>query len=802
MRLALRTISRNPWFSALCVCSLAAGIGLTAALASVADAILFRPLPVPRPQEIVRIFTASTGQPRGFVSFRDFEDFRRSARMLSGIAAQTQVLAAVGGDGSSPSTIRLGLAVSADYFDVLGVAASVGRTFRQDEWHEPVVVLSDTFSPDRDIVGKTIRIGGTPFTVLGIAPRSFGLDRFVHESFYVPMGVYESGILPSSGRPLEDRGRRYLAVYGRLAAGGRLSPGAKLNRARAELVTIGARLETAYPATNHGRRAILLSESETRAASDHTLPQLVALMFAMAVLILAIASANASGLLLSRAEARAKEIALRLALGATRARLAMDSMLEAAVLAAAGAMLGIPVAWAAIRLLARIATLPTDFPFAIAPRMDPRAVLIAAVATTLAAIACGCGPALANPRVAISRSLARGGGAGSRPSKWRNVLVTVEIAAASALVATGASLVVQVKSAIAANPGYRTEHVLVMALDPAQTGYTRAATSAFYQRLLIAVRGLPGVNATALAQSAVLSYTRTPAQVEIDHEAVTIWMNAVSTGYFALMRMPLAAGRAFDDRDTESSMAVAIVNEELARRCGISRLDGAARLRVNGVILQVIGIARNAKYFEIQESPQPYLYLPYSQRFASRMVLHVETAGDPARAGRPILEEIRRMDPAQPVSELRPLRDYLEQGSMFAARIAIDAIGAVGLCALVLALAGIFGVVSHAVECRRREIGIRIALGAEPQSIIKMILRGIAAPIATGTVGGLLVSASASKLLASLVGSGFGHAGDVGRWEFAGAGVVAVTCLIAAMIPATRAARAAHIRPAQAFGED
>jgi putative ABC transport system permease protein len=796
MRLALRTISRNPWFSALCVCSLAAGIGLTAALASVADAILFRPLPVPRPQEIVRIFTASTGQPRGFVSFRDFEDFRRSARMLNGIAAQTQVLAAVGGDGSSPPTIRLGLAVSADYFDVLGVSAAVGRTFRQDEWHEPVVVLSDTFSPDRDIVGKTIRIGGTPFTVLGIAPRSFGLDRFVHESFYVPMGVYESGILPSNGRPLEDRGRRYLSIYGRLSAG------AKLNQARTALVTIGARLEAAYPATNHGRRAILLSESETRAASDHTLPQLVALMFAMAVLILAIASANASGLLLSRAEARAKEIAVRLALGATRARLAMDSMLEAALLAAAGAALGIPVAWAAIRLLARIATLPTDFPFAIAPRMDPRVVLIAAIATTLAAIACGCGPAMTNPRVSIARSLALGGRAGSRPSKWRNVLVTVEIAAASALVATGASLVVQVKSAIAANPGYRTEHVLVMALDPAQTGYTRAATSAFYERLLIAVRGLPVVNATALAQSAVLSYTRTPAQVEIDHEAVTIWMNAVTPGYFALMRMPLAAGRAFDDRDTESSLAVAIVNEELARRCGISRLDGGARLRVNGVLLQVIGIARNAKYFEIQESPQPYLYLPYSQRFASRMVLHVETAGDPARAGRPILEEIRRMDPAQPVSELRPLRDYLEQGSMFAARIAIDAIGAVGLCALVLALAGIFGVVSHAVECRRREIGIRIALGAEPQSIIKMILRGIAAPIATGTVGGLLVSASASKLLASLVGSGFGHAGDVGRWEFAGAYVVAVTCLIAAMIPATRAARAAHIRPAQAFGED
>jgi predicted permease len=794
MRLALHKFSRNPGFTALCVCSLAAGIGLTAALASVVDAILFRPLPVPRPQEIVQIFTASASQPRGFISFLDFEDFRRSARTLRGIAAQTQVLVAVGGDSGTPSTIRLGLAVSADYFDVLGVKAGVGRTFVPGDWHKPVVVLSHAFSTNSNAVGTTIRIGGTPFTIIGIAPRDFGLDRFTHECFYVPMGVYQAGILPSSGHPMEDRARRYLSIYARLV------PGANVSQARAELSTIAAQLETAYPATNQGRRAILLTEPDVR-ASGSTLPKLAVLMLAMALLILLIAAANAGGLLLSRAEARAKEIAVRAALGATRTRLAMDALVESAMLALAGSGLGVPIAWAATHLLARVATLPTDLPFAIAPQMDARIVFISAAATGIAAIICGCGPALGSPHFAIFQVLARSGSRGvSHSSKWRSVLVTAEIALASALAATGATLISGVKAAIAVSPGYRTDHVLVMALDPAQTGYSRASTRIFYERLLKQVRAIPGVNDAVLAQSALLSYTRTPAEVEIERKPATIWMNSVTAGYFGLMHMPMLEGRVFDDLDTASTTAVAIVNEELAKRCGISRLDGAARLRVNGNLLQVVGIVRTAKYFEIQESPQPYLYLPYSQHFAShfasRMVLHVETAGDPARAARPIIEEIRRLDPAQAVSEVRPLRDCFEQGSMFAARVAIDAVSTVGLCALALALAGVFGIVSRAVECRRREIGIRIALGAEPRSIVAMILRSVALWIAIGTSAGLAIAAYAAKLLAAVSGANFSR---MDGWAIVGAVAVAFASFAAALIPTCCAAR---IPPAVAIGRE
>jgi putative ABC transport system permease protein len=964
----LRTFSRNPGSTALCVLSLAAGIGLTAALASVADAILYRPLPVPRPEQIVRIFTSSAEQPRGFVSFRDFEDYRSRSRTVVAMTAQTQVLVAVGGDAGSasaaasgnpaaaaggiPSKIRLGLAVTADYFDALRVPPAIGRGFRADEWRQPVVVLSDAFwrseyGAERRIIGRAIRLGGVPFTVLGIARKNFGLDRFVHESFYVPMGVYESGILASNGHPLEDRGRRFLMVYGRLAPGGirgvdhgvscdaAVQGPSKIDEARAEFSTLAARLEDEYPETNRRRRAMVVTELEARMGADGTLPALAALLIALAALILAIASANAGGVLLGRAEARAKEIAVRMALGATHGHLLFASIRDAGLLALAGAAVGVPVAWAATKLLARVVALPTDFPFAIEPRMDARVVLVAMVASAVAAIVCGCAPVLAARRVEISSALKsaseniafptslvrrlKGGGrqdclphilAGdkiARPTKsagdgiprathrgtwrigrrgtWRGALAAVEVALATALMATGAWLLESVRAVDRIDPGYRVDGVLTMALDPAQTGYTRAATRAFYDQLLRRVRTLPGVKNAALAQSVVLGYTRSPAQVHIENEIegrlendregeaaggaergqtahgahgparsnglTTMWMNTVTPEYFALMRLPLVAGRGFDDRDTESSPAVAIVNQELAKRCGVG-----TRIRVNGRMVEVVGVARTAKYFDIHETPQPHLYLPYAQNYASRMVLHIETgtqtkvcatdselarsplppstlaggeapgdirreiAGDSSCGGRAVtptlvpapvdvsvltavLREIRAMDAGQPVSEIRPLRDYLEQGAMLGARVGVDAISGVGACAMALALAGICGVISQAVRRRRREIGIRIALGATRSSVVGIVMRRAIVAIALGTGSGLAAAAAATRLLAAVApGTGgiefWSASGSwpAGIWPASAAAAVAIAGLAAALIPAWPASA---IDPVQAF---
>jgi predicted permease len=642
-------------------------------------------------------------------------------------------------------------------------------------------------------------------------------------------------------------------------------------------------MEAQYPETNRGRRAIVITELEARMGADRTLSALAAMLIALAGLVLAIATANAGGVLLARAESRAKEIAVRMALGATHRHLLLVSIRDAGLLALTGAAFGVPMAWAATRLLARVVALPTDFPFAIEARMDARIMLIVASGSALAAMVCGCAPGLAVRRIEISAALKSAGGS-VRSATWRAGLAAVEIALATALMATGAWLLASVRSVGRIDPGYRVDGVLTMALDPGQTGYTRAATRVFYDQLLRRVRGIAGVKNAALAQSVVLGYARTPAQVHIENDiedeagggaergqsgrgqtpygSTTMWMNTVTPEYFALMQIPLVAGRGFDDRDTESSPAVAIVNQELAKRCAVHGITtgittgiragittgtaagavGAnalgAKLRVNGRMVEVVGVARTAKYFDIRETPQPHLYLPYSQNYASRMVLHVETgtqtvcatctvaggegradigsdtAGDPSNSGRAVtpsvaapahvlaavLREIRALDSGQPVSEIRPLRDYLDQGAMLGARVGVDALSAVGACAMALALVAICGLISQAVQRRRREIGIRIALGASRWSVVGIVMRQAIVAIGLGTGGGLALAAGATRLLAAVApGTGGIDVWPAGIWPAGAAAAVAMAGLAAGVIPAWRASA---IDPIEAFRQE
>ncbi len=759
---------------ALAVSTLAVGLGLAAALCSVADAILFRPLPVDRPREIVRIYTASADQPLGFVSNPDFEDFRDSSRTMAGIIAETQVLIAV---GSSPAQMRMGLAVSANYFDVLRVAPAVGRTFRADEARDAVVVLAHAFwkaqfGANPEVIGSTIRLGGTPFTIIGVAPAGFALDRFTREDFYVPMGVYGNGLLPVNGRPLEERGRRYLRVYGRLA------PGVTADQAREEFAILAARLEAKYPDTNHGRRAVVFTEREARAA-EGTMPALADLLLAIAVLILAIACTNVAGLMLMRADARAREMAVRLAIGATRGRLLVDGVKEGAVLATCGAALGIPLAWAATRMLARAATLPTDFGFAISPRIDARIGIVMCSAAAIAAIVCGSAPVLR--RIEIATVLK------SPPRKWRNALVGVQIALASALLASGGFLMNGIAAARKIDPGYRTDHVLVMALDPGQVRYGEAQTRVFYGQVLDRVRRLPGVRAAALAQSVPLGYTGAQRQITIGAETSSVWVNIVGNGYFDLMRMPIVEGRAFDSRDTAMSAPVAIVNQELARSCGVGR-----KFRMNGRMVEVIGVARTAKYFRLSEHPTPFLYLPYSQNYASRMVLHVEQSG----MAQAVIREIHSIDAAQPVSEVRNLGDYVTQGAMFNARVAVNVLGTVGLCGLALALAGLYGIISQSVTRRRREIGIRMALGAKRRAVMFLIVAQGARLVIAGAICGSVAALACGRLLSALVAGT--EVRDFSMLSAASV-VVILASLAACIVPAWRAS---GIDPASALRDE
>jgi predicted permease len=730
----------------LAILSLAAGIGLAAALASIVDAILLRPLPVARPREISRIFTASEGQPFGFVSYFDFLDFRKTAPMV----AECLIPVAVG----EPAQMKLALAVTPDYFQVLGVGARFGRTFTDTDGMTAILAHGDGSE-----LGKTLRVGAMLYTVIGIAPENFGLDRFLHADLYIPIRSY------GDGKILEDRSRRFLTVHMR---GG----------SAVEIAIIAERLEREHPESNRGRRAVVLGELKARLRTDKMMTPLAFLLGALAALILAIGWVNACGALLMRGEARARETALKMCLGAGSMRLLGESLLESAGIAVLGCATGLPFAWVVTEALRRSIVLPTDFGISIEPRIDLRVMALAMAAAVLATIVCGVAPSCFLAwRMDVWGALK----ARERSAKGtaRNMLVMVEISIAAALAAAGGALWIGLSAAKNADLGYRTDNIAVITFDPGQNGYSEARTRAFYRDLMERVKQMPGVKGVALAQSVPLGMTGAQKQIHIrNEEEMTVWMNIVTPEYFELMRIGLVAGRTFDERDG------AIVNQELAKRVGIGE-----KMRVGGRMVEVIGIVKTAKYMRWDEAPRPFFYLPYKQNYASRMTLHVEAHGN-------ILGAVRRLARNVPGSDARALREYFDNGAMFGVKIALKIAGVVGGGGLALALAGLFGVVSSAVARRRREIGIRVALGAGHERVFAMIVRQGMAIAMAGTAVGLVFGGYGMRLLRGLVPG----QEEWSWWASAGAaGLMIAASFAACAVPAIRALR---VDPAAVLRED
>ena len=763
--------------------SLAVGIALAVALAAIADAILFRPLPVARPGEMVRVYSASPLHSQGYVSYPDYRDFARGARTLTGVIAQTQVLAAFGGRAGEPPEMRLGLAVTPNYFGVLGVAAQIGRTFQNDEARSPVAILADSFwrgryASDRGIVGATVQLGGTPFTVIGIAPAGFGLDRFLHEDFYVPIEVYAAGLLPSTGQPLEERGRRYLSVYGRR----RESTGA----AQAELSSLAMHLEAEYPATNRRQKIVVMTELGARLAAAGNVQAVAWGLLALAALSLTMACCNVGGLLFLRREARAGEIALKVALGASPRRLLRENFQETSALAAGGTAMAIPLSWAALKLASRLWVLPTDLPMAMDTRIDARMSAVAVGAALAATLLCAIAPASMTRQIAGLRI-------GNTNRTLLSSLVIAQVALAAALAGSGALLFAGMKPVGNAGLGYRTDHILLATFDPSQTRASEGRTRAFYRELLDRGRQLPGVRAAALAQSVPFGFTASQKQVKIASislDPMGLWMNTVTPDYFELMRIPVVAGRGFAESDTDRTPAVAIVNQAIAQfwpeRRAFSQTALGQIMEIDGRKVEIVGVVKTAKYQQVGESPKPFFYLPYSQNFVARLTLHVLTQGPPGGAAPAVMAAAHALDPTQPVTEVRPLDQLLSQSAFFGARIGFGVTLAAGGCAGLLSLTGLYVCVASSVVRRRREIGIRSALGAGRGAITRLVVAQGARLTAAGVAIGLLLAVAAHQWTWRV--ASVGRSLDLRALVLAGA-MVAAASLTACFVPAWRASR-------------
>jgi predicted permease len=794
IRYGLRMLAANPGFTIVAVVSLAVGIGANTSMFSLADAMLLRPLAVAHPAEIVRVVSTSPSVAFGGISYRDYVDFRLQSKTLSALVASKNIPLGFNPNPNAPAQIRLGLAVTANFFEVLGVQPSLGRGFLAGEERSPVVILSDSvwesqFGRDSSVIGRTVTLSKIDFTIIGVAPRTFpGLDRYVHEAMYVPIGVLPH--FSADGKnPLEQRDRANLLVYGRLSAGSTVAQG------QSEFQAIAHNLERAYPDTNRRRSVLVMPELQARIRTEPDDAMQTAILLAIASLVLLIACANVASLLLSRARARSREIAIRLAIGAGRGRLFRQLFTESMLLSLAGGVAGLLLALFSIQFFSSI-RLPTGFPVWLVTLVDMRVLIFCAAASVISGIVFGVAPALHTLKPDLSGMLKAGDSALSgkrRRFQIRNLLVAGQVALSMVLLVASGLLAKDFANVAHFRAGFRTDHVLIMMLDPSLVRYQEPQAREFYRQLVDRVERLPAVRAVTLAQHVPLGMTSTNSDVVVEgyelqrgQRSLSILSNIVDTHYFQVMQIPVVNGRMFDNRDTAASVPVAIVNETMARSYWPHRNPIGSRMQIGKQTLEVVGIAKDIKYRDLSEQRQPFLYLPFAQQYSALMTLHVESAVDPATLAAPVLAEIRRLDPGTPVEGVQTMDRFFEDGALFGNRLITLLVTVIGLFGLLLSMGGLYGVIAYSVSRRTREIGIRIAIGADPGSVARLILRQGMKLTVIGVAIGLTLSLLASKLLGSLL------VGVSARDPVVYAAVpllVAAVSLFACYTPARRASR-------------
>jgi predicted permease len=429
-------------------------------------------------------------------------------------------------------------------------------------------------------------------------------------------------------------------------------------------------------------------------------------------------------------------------------------------LAFSGGAAGLGLALLGIRFFSTI-RLPTALPLWLVAHLDLRVLAFCAVASALSGIVFGIAPALHTLRTNLSGTLKAGDAALSgkrRRFQVRNILVVGQVAVSMLLLLIAGLLVKDFANATAFTAGFRTDHVLLLTLDPSLMGYQESKGRAFYRQLEERVSGLPGVRSVALSEHIPLGVTSSVKNVVVegyemtrDQQSLSTLANAVDANYFNIMQIPLVGGRKFESGDTQSSIPVAIVNEAMAQTYWPKRSAIGGRIQMGKQTLEVVGIAKNIKYRDLSERPQPFLYLPFSQQYESLMTLHVETTVDPANLAAPVLAEIRRLDPATPVQDVQTMQHFFREGALFGNRLITQVVAATGLFGLLLAIAGLYGVIAYSVSRRTREIGIRMAIGADPRSVARLVLRQGMKLTGIGAAIGLALSLLTSQLLSSLL---------------------------------------------------
>ena len=809
VRYAIRSLRRTPGLTALVVLTLALGIGMTTTPFSMVDALIFKPYPVPHPSDVVTLVSTSRDNSFDYFSYREYLDIRAHTKSYDGVIANAAT-GSVGFSAEPGATPRIkgGMMVSGNYFHVLGVEPQLGRGFREDEDEVPgrdaVVVLGSAFwkhdfASDPSIVGRTIRLNGTDFTVIGVAPDTFpGLGVFGGPDVYMPLAMARVFSTNPQKNFFEDRDDRELSVKARV------NPGTTLQQARSELTVLAQDFERAYPKVNRDRGAAVRTQFEMRTQDDDVNWKFSVIFAILALTVLLVACTNVAGLLLSRARTRTREIAVRLALGAGRFRLIRLLMTESLVLACLGGLGGIAVGYGGITFMSTF-VIPTELPVTLPFRMDTRVLLASLAVSVVSALACGLAPALQSTRVDLVNGLKSADvDVPGRKRLWgRNVLVVAQVSMSLMLLTAAFLMARSFQHSVAEGTGFAKDHLLMARFDPRLVQYDAAQTQQFYTLLAERVRIAPGVQSAALTQNPPLglndfdriAFVPDGFEMPRDRENFTSTMDTIDEGFFETMGIAMVRGRAFLASDTGDAPRVAVVNEQFARHYWPGADAVGQHIRLNsrtGTPVEIIGVAQTIKY-QTGERPIDFVYVPLAQHPVTRMVLLLRSSGDPLQLVTSVKDVVRTLNPNLPMLETRSYEDLYRYAAVEGPRVAIELVGTMGAVGLLLAIAGLYGLVAYNVSRRTREIGIRMALGATSSDVLRLVMGKGVMLVGTGTAIGLAMGFAVEHLMNSMLFNAGGV--DIVAYLIVVPSMFLVTVL-AAYVPARRASR---IAPTQAL---
>jgi predicted permease len=802
LRSARRLLSRNPAFTAIAVFTLALGIGLNTAVFSVIHALLLRPMPAARAtHELVQVYRSWPGIEFGSSSPMNFRDVQERARdVFQDLAAWEFVPLSISADGQSQR--MFGQMVSANYFNVLGVSAARGRLFVNDEDRSPgahpVVVLSHAtwqgmFGGDPEIVGRRVILNGAPYEVVGVAPAELRSPiPIIAPAMWVPL-MQIAQVSPHRRDPLTTRGSSYMNVIGRLA------PGVTIEQARSRMAALLPGLIADFPDDYKGSewRLVRQNEAGLHPTVRNAQVGLSAVVMAVVVMLLLIACVNVANLFLARARDRWREMAIRLSLGARRAVIVRQLLVESLVFASVAGAAGLVIAWWCMAFLNRI-QLPMDVRISANLELSVPVLLFTMAATLVTGVLFGIAPALQATRPSLIPSLKGEAPSGDSRSRASRTLVVAQMALSLLLLVCAGLFLRNLRSATTVDKGFEGGNVLLAEFDPGLQGYPESRSRQFYRTLIARLEALPTVSSASVSSLMPLALSNSQTGVEIagyapsPEEQMSIDFNAVSSAYFRTMGIRVTRGRDFTAADDSASQPVMVVNERFAERFWPGQDPVGKVVRTRRAERVVVGVVPTGKYQSLGEAPKAFMYFPIEQVFNPSAVLQVRTKTDPTLLIPALRAEAAALDATLPVSNVRTISAHLGIALM-PARLAGGALAVFGMLGLVLASVGIYGVMSYSVAQRTREIGIRMAMGAARTEVVGLIMKQGLTLVAIGGAVGIAAALGASQILRGLLYGA--SAFDVVTFV----GVPLLLLAVAALAIWVPALRAASVDPVRAI---